>query len=94
MPTEPTPRPWRQGARYQQDIIGADGTWVATTYGHSDPALIVRAVNAHDELLALGDELIECLTDERDRWGSGQDDCWRERRLCEVRIILDRIRNS
>jgi hypothetical protein len=60
-----TPTPWRNDglavsdASTQSRITGPDGTQVATAYGwgdkglsHANAAYIVRAVNAHDELLA------------------------------------------
>ena len=63
--TEPTPRPWttRGGRIYGADDDPIASTGVSSRWSEEDKAnekLIVRAVNAHDELVAA----LKCLVKE------------------------------
>jgi hypothetical protein len=60
----------------------------------ANAALIVRAVNAHEELLALGDELVQSLHNELSEIeGTVAEPALRED-IARVRAVLARIRNS
>jgi hypothetical protein len=99
MPTEPTPRPWHVegGAVYAEDgrfLADCDSFHVDDDVVDANAALIVRAVNAHEELLALGDELVQSLHNELSEIeGTVAEPALRED-IARVRAVLARIRNS
>lgn len=55
--TDATPRPWVQRGRL---IILPDGDWLAACDTAGDAALIVRAVNNHERLVAALELIAEC----------------------------------
>ena len=64
-----TPRPWRHetdGIASLDWIEGANGSLVAMQVAPNNAALIVRAVNAHDDLVRALDAIMASLHEERD----------------------------
>lgn len=49
-----TPGPWRQHVSIHDEIYGGESgeVWIATTEHPRDAAFIVKACNAHDELVS------------------------------------------
>lgn len=65
--TQRTPTPWRLSEQYSLTVEYKIGDYVATMCGLRDKAeanaaFIVRACNAHDELVAALEGTIDCLT--------------------------------